>query len=187
MMCAVSLGAAAQFPNLPYNPDENGDGLIGVVDLQGLLALYGVELDSYPSVLIVDSLEDQQLTWETVYEVSPTYLVGNNYIDMNISDSLDAIFLHDLYVSESAYLDGWEMDGIDYSSGAPELRIHLPNESSGKCLSFFMFDDGYYDGSRNYSIEFYSSGSAIKTINNWSRRMIKACSFNDVWYFNSSD
>ena len=43
MMCAVSLGAAAQFPNLPYNPDENGDGLIGVVDLQGLLANYGNE------------------------------------------------------------------------------------------------------------------------------------------------
>ena len=43
MMCAVSLGAAAQFPNLPYNPDENGDGLIGVVDLQGLLSNYGSE------------------------------------------------------------------------------------------------------------------------------------------------
>ena len=46
MMCAVSLGAAAQFPNLPYNPDENGDGLIGVVDLQGLLANYGSEFTS---------------------------------------------------------------------------------------------------------------------------------------------
>ena len=45
-MCAVSLGAAAQFPNLPYNPDENGDGLIGVVDLQGLLANYGTEFAS---------------------------------------------------------------------------------------------------------------------------------------------
>tara|TARA_Y100000991_G_C21911586_1_gene322560 strand:- start:126 stop:737 length:612 start_codon:yes stop_codon:yes gene_type:complete len=41
MMCAVGLCAAAQFPNLPYNPDENGDGLIGVVDLQGLLSNYG--------------------------------------------------------------------------------------------------------------------------------------------------
>lgn len=46
MMCALSLGAAAQFPNLPYNPDENGDGLIGVVDLQGLLANYGNEFAS---------------------------------------------------------------------------------------------------------------------------------------------
>ena len=46
MMCAVSLVAAAQFPSLPYNPDENGDGLIGVVDLQGLLANYGNEFAS---------------------------------------------------------------------------------------------------------------------------------------------
>ena len=46
MMCAVSLGAAAQFPNLPYNPDENGDGLIGVTDLQGLLSNYGSEFSS---------------------------------------------------------------------------------------------------------------------------------------------
>ena len=43
MMCAVSLVVAAQFPNLPYNPDENGDGLIGVVDLQSFLAVYGNE------------------------------------------------------------------------------------------------------------------------------------------------
>jgi len=41
-----SLVVAAQFPNLPYNPDENGDGLIGVVDLQGLLANYGNEFAS---------------------------------------------------------------------------------------------------------------------------------------------
>ena len=38
--------AMAQFPSLPYNPDENGDGLIGVVDLQGLLANYGNEFAS---------------------------------------------------------------------------------------------------------------------------------------------
>ena len=46
MMCAVSLGAAAQFPNLPYNPDDNADGLIGVADLQTLLANYGQEFSS---------------------------------------------------------------------------------------------------------------------------------------------
>lgn len=48
-----SLVVAAQFPNLPYNPDENGDGLIGVVDLQGLLANYGNEFAS--AVLSNDS------------------------------------------------------------------------------------------------------------------------------------
>lgn len=38
--------AMAQFPSSPYNPDENGDGFIGVVDLQGLLANYGNEFAS---------------------------------------------------------------------------------------------------------------------------------------------
>ena len=35
-----------QFPNLPYNPDDNADGLIGVADLQTLLANYGQEFSS---------------------------------------------------------------------------------------------------------------------------------------------
>lgn len=42
----ISSLAMGQFPSLPYNPDENGDGLIGVVDLQGLLANYGNEFAS---------------------------------------------------------------------------------------------------------------------------------------------
>ena len=40
MMCAVSLGAAAQ-TTYPYNPDGNADSLIGVADLQDLLTTYG--------------------------------------------------------------------------------------------------------------------------------------------------
>ena len=41
----ISSLAMGQWPSLPYNPDENGDGLIGVVDLQGLLANYGSEFE----------------------------------------------------------------------------------------------------------------------------------------------
>ena len=33
-------------PQLPYNPDENGDGLIGVPDLQTFLAYYGTEFSA---------------------------------------------------------------------------------------------------------------------------------------------
>ena len=42
----ISSLAMGQFPNLPYNPDDNGDGLIGVADLQTLLANYGSEFAS---------------------------------------------------------------------------------------------------------------------------------------------
>ena len=42
----ISSLAMGQFPNLPYNPDDNADGLIGVADLQTLLANYGQEFSS---------------------------------------------------------------------------------------------------------------------------------------------
>ena len=42
----ISSLAMGQWPSLPYNPDDNADGLIGVVDLQGLLANYGNEFAS---------------------------------------------------------------------------------------------------------------------------------------------
>ena len=42
MMCAVSLGAAAQSTiTYPYNPDGNADALIGMTDLQDMLSVYG--------------------------------------------------------------------------------------------------------------------------------------------------
>ena len=42
MLCAVSLGAAAQSTlTYPYNPDGNADALIGVTDLQDMLSVYG--------------------------------------------------------------------------------------------------------------------------------------------------
>lgn len=62
-----SFLAAAQFPNLPYNPDENGDGLIGVVDLQGLLANYGNEFES--AVLSEDGESAIVYTGEMAYYV----------------------------------------------------------------------------------------------------------------------
>ena len=46
VLLAFTTMAQAQSPYLPYNPDENADGLIGVSDLQGLLSLYGSEFSS---------------------------------------------------------------------------------------------------------------------------------------------
>ena len=96
-----SFLAAAQFPNLPYNPDENGDGLIGVVDLQGLLANYGNEFasavvsedgesaivymgdmaypqcqyscDHLPGFWRLPNLEDLVPVWNEVYNSSDPY------------------------------------------------------------------------------------------------------------------
>ena len=65
MMCAVSLGAAAQV-TYPYNPDGNADTLIGVTDLQDLLVVYGnpflpqeVLVDGEPLSDVIGDLQTQ--------------------------------------------------------------------------------------------------------------------------------
>ena len=57
MMCAVSLGAAAQNQpwEFPWNPDANGDDLIGVADLQSFLSVYGDEFTEEQVLLDNDS------------------------------------------------------------------------------------------------------------------------------------
>ena len=42
----VSTAAVAQIPTLPWNPDGNGDGLIGSSDLIELLTVYGEEFQN---------------------------------------------------------------------------------------------------------------------------------------------
>ena len=98
---ALGLNAIAQFPNLPYNPDENGDGLIGVVDLQGLLANYGSEFSS--AVLSEDG------------ESAITFLGEMGYFECNqscrelpgfweLSSSTDlALVAEDLNISDYTY------------------------------------------------------------------------------------
>ena len=95
VLVAFSLNAFSQgIPQLPYNPDENGDGLIGVPDLQGLLSQYGLAFNSailsedgenavvnlgdmsypecaascrnLPGFWSVSTLEDLGLVWNTV-------------------------------------------------------------------------------------------------------------------------
>ena len=47
VIAALSLNGFSQgIPQLPYNPDENGDGVIGVPDLQTFLAYYGTEFSA---------------------------------------------------------------------------------------------------------------------------------------------
>tara|TARA_B110000003_G_scaffold38667_1_gene35406 strand:+ start:3008 stop:4093 length:1086 start_codon:yes stop_codon:yes gene_type:complete len=55
MICAVSLGAAAQieYP-FPYNPDSDNSGWIGLSDLLSLLAVYNTDFE--PSSWQTDSL-----------------------------------------------------------------------------------------------------------------------------------
>ena len=63
MICAVSLGAAAQGTSIydyPFNPDANGDDLVGVADLQSFLTLYGQTLGGMPEQCTYDGSSMEQ-------------------------------------------------------------------------------------------------------------------------------
>jgi hypothetical protein len=95
LLFAASCFTAVGQVTYPYNPDENGDMLIGVVDLQALLANYGQEFSSavvsedgesaivfigemaypicaqacknLPGIWEVPKIEDLGLVWDEVY------------------------------------------------------------------------------------------------------------------------
>ena len=63
MLFAVSLGVMAQgtsFYDYPFNPDANGDDVVGVADLQSFLALYGQTLGGIPEQCTYDGSSIEQ-------------------------------------------------------------------------------------------------------------------------------
>ena len=81
MLCAVSLGAAAQV-TYPYNPDGNADTLIGVTDLQDLLTNYGQPF--LPSEILVG--DSTLSSW--IYQLSETVSLQQATIE-SLLDQLD--------------------------------------------------------------------------------------------------
>lgn len=92
-----SLVVAAQFPVSGYNPDQNGDALIGTYDLQGLLALYG--LDWNPDSVVVYGLSDLEEPDFCGYHTNNC----NNY-KRQIPEDAD-IIVHDWGVNNSNHVD----------------------------------------------------------------------------------
>jgi hypothetical protein len=113
---ASSLCAQAQNFTLPYNPDENADGLIGVADLQGLLAQYGSEFSAavvsedgedaivfmgnmayplcaqscknLPGMWTLPTMEDLGLVWNEVYTTSTTVYTWMKSSHSNVHQGL---------------------------------------------------------------------------------------------------
>lgn len=119
---AFGLNAIAQFPNLPYNPDENGDGLIGVVDLQGLLANYGSEFSS--AVLSEDG------------ESAISYIGTMNFplcavACRNLPGHWELPDLEDLGLVWSNVSSGSEvwLNAKRYGPSSPQIYVWRPNNS----------------------------------------------------------
>ncbi|MDA0568676.1 MAG: T9SS type A sorting domain-containing protein [Bacteroidetes bacterium] len=153
LIAALSLNAFSQgIPQLPYNPDENGDGLIGVPDLQGLLSQYGLEFnsavvsddaesaivymgemahpvcnlacDNLPGVWHMSTMNDLGLVWDEVTTSNDSIWVGSSPHDVNPT-------------SPFAYYDLWvgqTIDISDFSAGVYLVRVNSPTKQSTKKL-----------------------------------------------------
>ena len=143
VLVAFSLNAFSQgIPQLPYNPDENGDGLIGVPDLQALLSQYGLAFNSailsedgenavvnlgdmsypecasscrnLPGFWSVSTLEDLGLVWNTVN--SNTWLKPEGTIPMFLYNFPNPSILTQYYSSAKCYCAAHEMPKVEYTT-----------------------------------------------------------------------
>jgi hypothetical protein len=135
LIAVLSLNAFSQgIPQLPYNPDENGDGLIGVPDLQALLAQYGLEFnsavlsedaqsaivymgemahpvcnlacDNLPGFWHMSTLDDLALVWDEVISSSTTWV--NFPKEVTFKDGLAHLFAyHTFYGPSGAHEITW--------------------------------------------------------------------------------
>jgi len=143
VLVAFSLNAFSQgIPQLPYNPDENGDGLIGVPDLQALLSQYGLAFNSailsedgenavvnlgdmsypecasscrnLPGFWSVSTLEDLGLVWNTVN--SNTWLKPEGTTPMFLYNFPNPSILTQYYSSAKCYCAAHEMPKVEYTT-----------------------------------------------------------------------
>ena len=167
VLVAFSLNAFSQgIPQLPYNPDENGDGVIGVPDLQGLLSQYGLAFNSailsedgenavvnlgdmsypecaascrnLPGFWSVSTLEDLGLVWNTVN--SNTWLKPEGTTPMFLYNFPNPSILTQYYSSAKCYCAAHEMPKVEYtycSGGSPE------EEEFNQCVTGKL-QEGWY-------------------------------------------
>ena len=128
MMCAVSLGAAAQSTiTYPYNPDGDADSLIGVSDIQDLLSGYGLPFS--PSEILVDG------------QTLPTVLTSTqNSIDSTSCGQRGSVL--DMPLGTVLPIDG-TLSGIVFTDTVTNEVFHalydLKPRSSRHCLTTMFY------------------------------------------------
>ena len=133
MMCAVSLGAAAQSTiTYPYNPDGNADALIGVTDLQDMLSTYGgafspsdIQIDGVGLLQIIQDLQNQLNALQTIdvnaVESTLTALqeevdaleAENTALAQQVQDLQNAGYATETWVEEQGYSAGSGIEGLE--------------------------------------------------------------------------
>ena len=140
LLFALTLETAfGQFipQQMGYNPDENGDALIGVNDLQGLLALYGQPFDNGDSVVVTT------LTFPDDY--GDDYAENGQVPVLYIEEDTDFLYIHQT---------------VD-----DEVFFYLPQGSGFKVLQVFISTEVFNFGSRFYLTETTNSDMFGGTFN----------------------
>lgn len=133
--------AMGQWPSLPYNPDGNADGLIGVADLQALLANYGSEFSS--AVVSEDGESAIVYIGEMGYpqcKYSCDHLPGF----WALPELEDLVAVWDEVYSTNSNLNTWVKADLDFSPGSGQTLarpyFYSQNFSSASYHRIFFTD-----------------------------------------------
>ena len=138
VLLAFTTMTQAQSPYLPYNPDENADGLIGVADLQGLLSAYGSEFSSAilsdnGNIAVVEVGEmDYYRCRSTCASLPGAWsLVNENSVGLilnQIGGGVDAWF-------EPMYTESWQSEAFRISGSGNPNPVGAPYDYQCFCYA----------------------------------------------------
>jgi len=129
LLFALTLGTAfGQFipQQMGYNPDENGDALIGVNDLQGLLSLYGQPFDNGDSVVVTT------LTFPDDY--GDDYAENGQVPVLYIEEDTDFLYIHQTEDQEVFFY-------LPQGPGFKVLQVFISTEIENFATMFFLTNE----------------------------------------------
>ena len=145
MLCAVSLGAAAQI-TYPYNPDGNGDGSITTYDLQDLLSTYG--LSFVPNELSFGDTTLSSLLVELIELISENSVHTADFsFEFDATLQNDTILIQDLVGHDVAYVTA-EIVHVDwYTDNDQDVVLSMKSDSLSQTRNFGDLElRGYFNG-----------------------------------------
>ena len=151
MMCAVSLGAAAQSTiTYPYNPDGNADALIGVTDLQDMLSTYGGAFT--PSEIQIDGVGLLQIIQDLQSQLNALQTIDVNALESTLTALQEEV---DALESENAAL-AQQVQALQNAGFLTEETDPIAS-ASGYATETWVEDQGYSTGSGIEGLENYLS------------------------------
>ena len=151
MICAVSLGAAAQSTiTYPYNPDGNADALIGVTDLQDMLSTYGGAFS--PSDIQIDGVGLVQIIQDLQNQLNALQTIDVNALESTLTALQEEV---DALESENAAL-AQQVQALQNAGFLTEETDPIAS-ASGYATETWVEDQGYSTGSGIEGLENYLS------------------------------